>query len=98
MNRAHQLDPLSPIISSTVGVVQTAGRKFDEAIATCQKLAAENPTFAQAHFCLIQAYSGKGMYPQVVEEYKRLGQLGGDPKDVEFASALEKGPQLVSKM
>jgi tetratricopeptide (TPR) repeat protein len=90
-DRAHQLDPLSPIISSNVGLVQTMGRKFDEAIATCQKLAAENPTFAQAHFCLIQAYWGKGMYPQVVEEYKLLGQLGGDPKDVEFASALEQG-------
>jgi TolB-like protein len=91
MNRAHQLDPLSPIITSNVGLVQTVGRKFDEAIDTCQKLAAENPTFARAHFCLIQAYWGKGMYPQVVEEYKLLGQFGGDPKDVEFASALEQG-------
>ena len=67
VNRAHQLDPLSPIISSNVGLVQAMGRKFDEAIATCQTLAKENPTFAQAHFCLIQAYWGKGMYPQVVE-------------------------------
>jgi eukaryotic-like serine/threonine-protein kinase len=90
-DRAHQLDPLSPIISSNVGLVQTMGRKFDEAIATCQKLAAENPTFAQAHFCLIQGYWGKGMYSQVVEQYKLLGQLNGDPKDVEFASALEQG-------
>ncbi len=90
-DRAHQLDPLSPIITSNVGLVQALGRKFDEAIAACQKLAAENPTFAQAHFCLIQAYWGKGMYLQVVEEYKLLGQLGGDPKDVEFASALEQG-------
>jgi eukaryotic-like serine/threonine-protein kinase len=90
-DRAHQLDPLSPIISSNVGLVQAMARKYDDAIATCQKLAAENPTFAQAHFCLIQAYWGKGMYAQVVEEYKLLGQLGGDPKDIEFASALEQG-------
>jgi len=90
-DRAHQLDPLSPIISSNVGLVQAMGRYYDEAIATCQKLAAENPTFAQAHFCLIQAYWGKGMYSHVVEEYKLQGQLGGDPKDVEFASAFEQG-------
>jgi TolB-like protein/predicted Ser/Thr protein kinase len=91
VDRAHQLDPLSPIISSNVGLVQGMARKFDEAIATCQKLAVENPTFAQVHFCLILAYWGKGMYPQVVEEYKLMGQLDGDPKDVEFASALEQG-------
>jgi serine/threonine protein kinase len=93
MNRARQLDPLSPIIGSNVGLIQTVGRKFDEAIVTCQKLAAENPTFAQVHFCLVQAYWGKGMYPQVVEQYKLMGQLDGDPKDVEFASALEQGFQ-----
>jgi TolB-like protein len=91
MNRAHQLDPLSPIISSNVGLIQILGRKFDEAIATCQKVATENPTFAQVHSCLIQAYWGKGVYPQVVEEYKVMGQLDGDSKDVEFASALEQG-------
>ncbi|MGB6801773.1 MAG: protein kinase, partial [Candidatus Sulfotelmatobacter sp.] len=91
MDRAHQLDPLSPIIGSNVGGVQGMARKFDESLATCQKVAAENPTFAQVHFCLVQAYWGKGMYPQVVEEYKLMGQLDGDPKDVEFASALEQG-------
>src|ERR1700722_724190 len=46
INRARQLDPLSPIIGSTVGLMQAVGRKFDGAIATCQKLAAENRTFA----------------------------------------------------
>jgi tetratricopeptide (TPR) repeat protein len=91
VDRAHQLDPLSPIITSNVGLVQTMVRKFDEAIAGCQKLAAENPTFAQAHFCLIQAYWGKGMYPQVVEEYKLMGQVDGNAKDAEFATALEQG-------
>jgi serine/threonine protein kinase len=91
MNRAHQLDPLSPIIGSNVGLIQNVQRKFDDAIATCQKVAVENPTFAQVHFCLIQSYWGKGMYSQVVEEYKLMGQLDGDPKDVEFASALDQG-------
>jgi TolB-like protein/predicted Ser/Thr protein kinase len=91
VDRAHQLDPLSPIISSNVGGVQGMARKFDDSLATCQKVAAENPTFAQVHFCLVLAYWGKGMYPQVVEEYKLMGQLDGDPKDMEFASALEQG-------
>jgi serine/threonine protein kinase/Tfp pilus assembly protein PilF len=91
IDRAHQLDPLSPIISTNVGGIQTTGRNYDEAIATCQKVAGENPTFAQAHFCLMEAYWAKGMFQRVVQEYKLLGQLNGDPKDMEFASALEQG-------
>ena len=91
INHAHQLDPLSPIISQTVGLVQLTARRYDEAIATCQKVATENPTFARAHFCLARAYWAKGMYPQVVEEFKLYSQLAGDPKDSQFADALEQG-------
>jgi eukaryotic-like serine/threonine-protein kinase len=91
MNRAHQLDPMSAIISQSTGIVQIAARKFDDAIATCQKVVTENPTFAQAHYCLAYAYWGKGMYPKVVDEFKALAQLGGNPQEVGFASALEQG-------
>jgi eukaryotic-like serine/threonine-protein kinase len=91
MNRAHQLDPMSPIISQSIGIVQIAERKYDDAIASCQKVTSENPTFAPAHFCLAYAYWGKGMYPKVVDEFKLLGQSSGDPQDIEFASALEQG-------
>jgi TolB-like protein/predicted Ser/Thr protein kinase len=91
MNRAHQLDPLSPIITESVGLVQIAVRSYDDAIATCQKVASENPAFAQAHNCLAFAYWGKGMYPKTVEEFKILGELDGNPKDAEFASALAQG-------
>ncbi len=93
MNRAHQLDPMSPIISETLGLVQTTARKYDDAIATCQKSATDNPTFAQAHVCLAHAYWAKSMYPQVVQEFKLLGQLNQNQKDIEFAAALEQGFQ-----
>ncbi len=33
-------------------------------------VAAENPTFPVAHLYLAQAYWGKGMYPQAIEEWK----------------------------
>jgi tetratricopeptide (TPR) repeat protein len=91
MNRAHQLDPLSPIISESLGLVQIAARRYDEAIATCQEVVTQNPTFAQAHNCLAFAYWGKGMYAKAVEEFKILGELDGNPKDAEFGSALEQG-------
>jgi TolB-like protein/DNA-binding winged helix-turn-helix (wHTH) protein/tetratricopeptide (TPR) repeat protein len=91
VNRAHQLDPLSPIISTAVGNVHILARQYDEAIAVDKKLANENPTFARAHFCLAQAYWGKRMYPQVIEEWKAYGLLSGNRGDSDFASALEQG-------
>jgi serine/threonine protein kinase len=91
INRAHQLDPLSPIISTGIGEVHFYARQYDEAIVVCKKLASENPTFVRAHYCLAVAYWAKRMYPQVIEEWKVYGQLCGDRNESEFASALERG-------
>jgi serine/threonine protein kinase/tetratricopeptide (TPR) repeat protein len=91
INRAHQIDPLSPNISAAVGLIHISARHYDEAIAACKKAANENPTFSLPHLCLAQAYWGKRMYPQVIEELKVYGQLSGDRSQSEFASALEQG-------
>jgi Tol biopolymer transport system component len=91
INRAHQLDPNSLSISVEIGVVYTDARRFDEAISVCKKVANENRTFASAHSCLIYAYWGKRMYPQVIEEQETYGQLSGDKVDSEYAAAMEQG-------
>jgi serine/threonine protein kinase/Tfp pilus assembly protein PilF len=90
-NRAHQLDPLSPVISATIADIHLVARRYDEAIAVCKKLADENPTFAVTHFLLAEAYWGKRMYPQSIAEWKVYGQLSGDRNQSDFASALEEG-------
>ena len=92
LNRAHQFDPLSPIISTEVGFIHILARRYDEAIVVCKKLANENPTFAFVHKdCLARAYWGKRMYPQGIEEWKVYGELSGERNESEFASAMEKG-------
>src|SRR6266851_8044198 len=91
VNRAHQLDPLAPVISMVAGYVHIFARQYNEAIVACKKVANENPTFALAHACLQDAYWGKRMYPQVIEELKAFGQLSGDRDVSDFASALEQG-------
>lgn len=91
INRAHQLDPLSPIISRVIGGIQVTERHYDEAISICKELENQNPTFATAHDCLAYAYWGKQMYPQVIEEWKAYGQISANPDDVEFAAALDQG-------
>src|ERR1039457_270408 len=40
--RAHQLDPLSPIVSGTTAKVYISARRYDEAIAWGKKLANDN--------------------------------------------------------
>ena len=91
INRAHQLDPMSPIISATIGALHVSARQYDQAIATCNKLVNENPTFAATHSILAMAYWGKHMYPQVIQEMKAYGLLSGDRNESDFASALEQG-------
>ena len=90
-NRAHQLDPRSPAISVVVGNVYIDARRFDKAIVVCKKLANENPTFAGAHDCLGNAYWGKHLYSQAIDEFKVEGQLSGDRNLSEYATALEQG-------
>ena len=63
VNRAHQLDPLSPIISVVVGFVHIWARQYDEAIAVCKKMASENPTFAHGALLFSPSLLGKTHVP-----------------------------------
>jgi serine/threonine protein kinase/Flp pilus assembly protein TadD len=90
-NRAHQLDPLSPIISVIVCEVYIHSRQYDRAIEICKKVADDNPTFAEAHNGLALAYWGKRMYAEVIEEFKTSAQFSGDQSNLEFAAALDRG-------
>lgn len=91
IDRAHHLDPLSPIISVDAGWDHERARQYDEATVICEKVANENPTFAPAHACLAYAYWARRMYPQVIEELRAFGQLSGDRNQSDFASAMEQG-------
>jgi serine/threonine protein kinase/tetratricopeptide (TPR) repeat protein len=90
-NRAHQLDPLSPIISFGQGQNYALDHQFDKAIEICKKVIADNPNFGRGHDCLAYAYWGKREYPKVIQESKTAAQLKGDKNYAEFAAALEAG-------
>ena len=89
--RAHQLDPLTPSTGFQLGFVHIWTHQYDDAITECKKVTDEDAKFALAHLCLAQANWGKRNYPQVIEEWKTYGQLSGDEKESQFASALEQG-------
>jgi len=89
--RAYQLDPLSPIMGAEIGEVYAYARHYDDAMSACLRVARENPTFGTAHVCLLFAYWGKKMYPQVIQEWKAYGEASRDRNTIDFASALERG-------
>jgi TolB-like protein len=91
VDRAHELDPLSPVISRVTASVLVSARHYDEAIAICRKIADENPTFAMAHDCLAYADWGKRMYPQLLQEWAIYGHLSGNQDMAKLAAAMEQG-------
>ena len=91
IDQAHLLDPTSLIIRRAKGSVLVAARRYDDAIAVCQQLLVENPTYNLGHDCLGFAYWGKRMYPHVVEQWQTYHQHTGNREDAEFGDALEKG-------
>ena len=68
-----------------------AARRYDDALAVCQQLLVENPTYILAHDCLGYAYWGKGMYSEVIEQWSVSYGHSGNREFVEFDDAAERG-------
>jgi TolB-like protein len=90
-NRAHQLDPLSPIIGAQQAQAYTYAHQFDQAIEIFKKVIADNPNFGRAHSELAYAYWGAHKYPEAIQEWKTGSQFEGDKNFVEFANAMDTG-------
>jgi eukaryotic-like serine/threonine-protein kinase len=90
-NRAHQLDPLSPIIGAQQAQAYAYNRQFDKAIEIYKKVIADNPTFGRGHSELSYSYWGEHKYPEVIQEWKTGAQLEGDKNYAEWAAAIDEG-------
>jgi TolB-like protein/DNA-binding winged helix-turn-helix (wHTH) protein/Tfp pilus assembly protein PilF len=84
--RAHDLDPLSLVITVNTSFHYLYARKFDLALQHCQKALQMEPNFALAHFWLGRSYQAKGMYSQAITEFRRASQL--QPQNPLFLSLL----------
>jgi eukaryotic-like serine/threonine-protein kinase len=90
-NRAHELDPLSPIIGYAQASAYLFGRQVDKAIEMEKKVNAENPAFSVGHLALAWMYWAQHKYPEFIQESQTYAQLSGDKNDVEYAAALDSG-------
>jgi serine/threonine protein kinase/TolB-like protein/tetratricopeptide (TPR) repeat protein len=90
-NRAHEFDPLSPIVDLAQVLAYQSDRQFDKAMEITRKIIADNPTFGRAHAPLAISYLAKHKYPEAIHEFKTDAQLEGDKDFLEYAAALDSG-------
>ena len=90
-NRAHELDPLSPIIGETLARVYSLDHQFDKAIEIYKKVVADNPTFSKAHTDLAKSYWAQHKYPEAIEEFNTGARLSGEENYIAFAAAMDAG-------
>jgi TolB-like protein/DNA-binding winged helix-turn-helix (wHTH) protein/Tfp pilus assembly protein PilF len=92
MNRARELNPLSPGIGKNMGQVLYFARQYDRAIAQFRSTIDMEPTFRQAYSGLVYAYLQQGMGAEALGVCQEmLNRWGRDPQslwDLGYASAV----------
>src|SRR5690242_10818017 len=72
IEEAHNLDPLSPIISSNTGLYSYYEHNYDDAIAKYKLTLQTDPDFWVARHYLALAYVQKGMHDEAIKELRSL--------------------------
>jgi DNA-binding winged helix-turn-helix (wHTH) protein/TolB-like protein len=75
---AHDLDPVTPIISADLALIYYWARQPDQAIERLHKTLEMDPDFGYAHEYLARAYEMKGMTNEAVVEYLKAAMLDGE--------------------
>src|SRR5215470_8654526 len=81
IERAQQLDPLSPIIGVIHAGTFAALRRDDAAEAQIKAVLAAHPEFAAAHAWAATQYIDRKMYAEAEPELRSLGKLNGQNGD-----------------
>ncbi len=83
MRRAQELDPLSLIIRTHVGLMLYRARRYDEAIEQYSQALEMEPQFGAAHYFLGCAYEQKDMGEEAIRHLQKAVVLfGGSPNRV----------------
>jgi serine/threonine-protein kinase len=74
---AHELDPLSLIVSTVVAWVYYRARRYGRAIDQCQRALELDPNFAVAHHLLGWIYDQESRYEEAISEAEKSVELSG---------------------
>src|SRR6476620_9530224 len=79
LKHAVELDPLSLVINSNLGVAYIHARRLDEAIAQLRKTVELDGAFYYARYNLGLALELKGAIPEAIAEYQKTVSISDDP-------------------
>jgi TolB-like protein/Tfp pilus assembly protein PilF len=79
LKRAVELDPLSLVINSNLGVAYIHAGRLDEAIAQLRKTVELDGAFYYSRYNLAQAQELKGLIPEATAEYQKTMSMTEDP-------------------
>ncbi|HEX3420711.1 MAG TPA: adenylate/guanylate cyclase domain-containing protein [Candidatus Udaeobacter sp.] len=77
--RAVELDPLSLVINTDLGVNYLFARRYDEAITQLRKTLEIDPGYYYAYVNLGQAFAAKRDFDQAIQQYQKARALNDDP-------------------
>jgi serine/threonine-protein kinase len=86
MQRASELDPLTPTIQSTLAWCYYLAGRLDEAVARLRRLLDEHPGFAMGHYTLGTCLEARGMYDEAITSIRTANEI--DPPSVFILSLL----------
>lgn len=89
IEKAEQLDPLSPIIATDHGKALILARRYDDAIRQLNKALELDSNFSLAHYWLYYAYTEGGKYREASAELQKAGPLLGPNRSLAEAAFLE---------
>ncbi|MGH9492665.1 MAG: TPR end-of-group domain-containing protein, partial [Terriglobales bacterium] len=75
---ALELDPVSLVINTSLGLVLTMARRFDEALAQLQKTVEMDRNFAMAHRLLGDVYLEQNQFELAIEKHRLAAVLAGE--------------------
>jgi TolB-like protein/DNA-binding winged helix-turn-helix (wHTH) protein/Tfp pilus assembly protein PilF len=80
IQRAQQLDPVSPLLATDAGLVFYSARQYANAAKECEKALTIEPNFGLAHRTLGLIDEEMGMHGEALAQFQRArGALGEDP-------------------
>jgi TolB-like protein/Tfp pilus assembly protein PilF len=77
--RAVELDPLSLVINTDLGMNYYYARRYDEAIEQLRKTLEMDPGYYYAHVNLGQVLGAKRAFDEAISEYQKARALNDDP-------------------